>query len=128
MQRSAIMRRFKIFSQPACAWRANGARPVALAVILGIAAPVAHAQSRELTGRQVVEMSCISCHGDGRDGAPRIGDAKAWEKRVPKGASNVAPAVIAGVRKLPAHRGSMDLSDTEIAGAIAYMVNPSGGK
>jgi cytochrome c5 len=32
-------------------------------------------------GRQVYESTCISCHGTGRDGAPRVGDAEAWKKR-----------------------------------------------
>jgi cytochrome c5 len=101
----------------------------AIVLVLGTwAAATAYAQSLELSGQQVVEMSCVSCHGNGRDGAPRIGDAKAWEKRAAQGANAIAPAAVSAVRTMRAHRGSMDLSDTEIARAIAYMVNLSGGK
>lgn len=88
---------------------------------------VASAQN-ELSGQQVVEMTCISCHGNNRVGAPRIGDTKAWEKRARLGAEGLSQPAIAAVRTMKAHRGNMELSDAEIASAIAYMVNQSGGK
>lgn len=86
------------------------------------------AQVPERSGKQVVDQACIGCHGGGRDGAPRIGDNKAWEKRASQGLSGLTKTALAGVRKMPSHGGKLDLSDGEIERAIIYMVNRSGGK
>lgn len=101
------------------------------AILLGaglLASAGALAQAPERSGKQVVEQTCVSCHGDGRDGAPRIGDAKAWAKRASQGLSSLTKTALAGVRKMPSHGGKLDLSDMEIERAITYMVNQSGGK
>ena len=61
-------------------------RVVALLVglaVVGAMSPV-HAQTGERTGKQLVESLCISCHGTGAGGAPRIGDKKAWADRPPR--------------------------------------------
>jgi cytochrome c5 len=78
-------------------------------------------------GRQVYESTCISCHGTGRDGAPRVGDAGAWKKRADGGLEKLSASALEGVRKMPPHGGRLDLSDVEIQRAIAFMVNNSGG-
>jgi cytochrome c5 len=79
------------------------------------------------TGAEVVEGICVNCHGSGAEGAPRIGDARAWEPRAKRGLSSLTDAALAGVRKMPPHGGRLELSDLEISRAIAYMVNKSGG-
>jgi cytochrome c5 len=81
----------------------------------------------ERTGREVVEGTCAVCHVQGRDGAPRIGDAKAWGKRASQGLSSLSASALAGIRKMPPHGGNLSLSDLEMQRAIAYMVNLSGG-
>jgi cytochrome c5 len=79
------------------------------------------------TGKEVVDNVCAACHGSGANGAPRIGDAKAWEARSKRGLSSLTANALEGVRKMPAHGGSMSLSDIEIKRAITHMVNQSGG-
>jgi len=79
------------------------------------------------SGKEVVEHVCAACHATGRDGAPKIGDAKAWEKREKRGLSALTATAIEGVRKMPPHGGSLSLNDLEIKRAITYMVNQSGG-
>jgi cytochrome c5 len=109
-----------------------GTRPPArvlfvLAIMLWWAAAPAPAQRPERSGKQVVEAACASCHVSGRDGAPRIGDRKAWEKRASQGLTSLTEHALSGFRKMPAHGGSPGLSDREIERAITYMVNQSGG-
>jgi len=79
------------------------------------------------SGKEVVDHVCAACHATGKDGAPKIGDAKAWEAREKRGLSALTATALEGVRKMPAHGGSLSLNDIEIKRAITYMVNQSGG-
>jgi len=101
------------------------------AIVAGIVSlagvDVANAQTTERTGREVVDSLCISCHGSGASGAPKIGDKKAWADRAAKGLSGLSKNALAGIRQMPAHGGNMKLTDTEVERAITYMVNQSGG-
>ncbi|HYA36874.1 MAG TPA: c-type cytochrome [Candidatus Methylomirabilis sp.] len=87
----------------------------------------AHAQGDTRSGKDVVEKVCIACHGTGANGAPKIGDAKAWKARASKGLTGLTKNALQGIRKMPAHGGQPGLSDLDIARAITYMVNHSGG-
>ena len=86
------------------------------------------AQGQERTGKQVVEQVCGACHVKGVKGAPRIGDKKAWGSRASQGLTSLTETALKGIREMPAHGGSANVSDLEIARAVAYMVNRSGGK
>ena len=103
-----------------------------LAAVLAVAAYVAPqpagAQRGERSGKEVVESVCASCHAAGAQGAPKIGDRKAWSKRAAQGLTGLTQHALQGIRKMPAHGGSPDLSDLEIARAVAHMVNRSGGR
>jgi len=79
------------------------------------------------SGKEVVDHVCAVCHATGKDGAPKIGDAKAWEAREKRGLSALTATALEGVRKMPPHGGSLGLNDLEIKRAITYMVNQSGG-
>lgn len=79
------------------------------------------------SGKEVVERVCSTCHATGVDGAPKIGDAKAWEPREKRGLSALTANALEGVRRMPPHGGSLSLNDTELKRAITYMVNQSGG-
>lgn len=84
------------------------------------------AQAR--SGKEVVESTCITCHGSGAQGAPKIGDRKAWSQRASQGLSSLTLTAIKGIRNMPAHGGNTGLTDLELARGVAYMVNASGGK
>jgi cytochrome c5 len=96
------------------------------------AAPVlsheAFAQGAGRSGKDVVDAVCITCHGTGAQGAPKIGDRKAWDKRASQGLTSLTEHALKGIRQMPAHGGSPGLTDLEIARAITYMVNQSGGR
>ena len=79
------------------------------------------------SGKEVVDHVCAACHATGRDGAPKIGDTKAWEAREKRGLSALTATALEGVRKMPPHGGSLSLNDVEVKRAITYMVNQSGG-
>ena len=102
-----------------------------LAWAIAFAAPVmsqvAVAQGTERSGKDVVETVCVKCHGTGAQGAPKIGDSKAWSTRASQGLTSLTEHALKGIRQMPAHGGSPNLTDLEIARAIAYMVNQSGG-
>ncbi|MFN7087344.1 MAG: c-type cytochrome [Burkholderiales bacterium] len=102
-----------------------------LVAIIGLAAHFApakaQAQGHERSGKEVVEAGCINCHGTGAQGAPRIGDGKAWSKLAAQGLTALTQIALKGIRQMPPHGGNMSLTDTEIKRAIAYMVNQSGG-
>ena len=92
------------------------------------AAHAASAQERERGGKEIVETVCAVCHRTGVNGAPKIGDRKAWEKLASQGLTGLTGVALKGVRKMPPHGGNPDLTDTEIERAITYMVNQSGGR
>jgi cytochrome c5 len=95
------------------------------AVAAGIAPQSADALG---SGKQVVEKTCIACHGKGLNGAPRIGDREAWKKRAEQGLTSLTQHALKGIRDMPAHGGNLALTDLEIARAVTYMVNRSGGR
>ena len=98
------------------------------ALALGAAFPQrASAQTASLSGKEVVDAVCASCHASGANGAPRIGDAQAWKKRASAGLSGLTANALTGIRKMPPHGGNQTLSDMEIKRAVTYMVNESGG-
>jgi cytochrome c5 len=95
----------------------------ALILVLGSAAMAA-----ERTGKEVVDSLCVSCHGTGNAGAPKIGDQKAWAQLSAKGLTGLSKSVMTGVNQMPPHGGNMKLTDIEVERAITYMVNQSGGR
>jgi cytochrome c5 len=100
---------------------------VVLALALAIAPEPAKAQGGGRSGKEVVDKVCISCHGSGVNGAPKIGDTKAWSKLAAQGLTSLTKNAINGIRKMPPHGGNSGVTDFEIERAITYMVNHSGG-
>lgn len=78
------------------------------------------------TGEQVVNEVCIACHGIGALGAPKIGDAGAWGPRIAQGYETLIKHAISGLRSMPPRGGNPELSDDDIARAIAFMANKAG--
>lgn len=99
----------------------------AAAFVLGSVSQPASAQAGERSGKDVVQAVCIACHGTGANGAPKIGDKKAWAAREERGLTGLSTNALNGIRKMPPHGGNPALSNAEIERAITYMVNESGG-
>ena len=102
--------------------------PILLASAVFLGPQAVLAQAPERSGKEVVEAVCAGCHASGAKGAPKIGDKKAWSKRASQGLTSLTQNALKGIRGMPAHGGSPNLTDLEIGRAVAYMVNQSGGK
>jgi cytochrome c5 len=98
-----------------------------LALVPAVIPELARAESNERGGKEVVDAVCNACHGTGANGAPKIGDKKAWSRRASQGLTSLTQNALKGIRQMPPHGGSPGLTDLDIENAITYMVNQSGG-
>jgi len=58
-------------------------------------------------------------------GAPRFENKADWGPRIAQGYDTLIKNATAGIRQMPP-RGGADLTDTELASAVAYMANAAG--
>jgi len=72
--------------------------------------------------KTVADSLCAGCHIAGLQGAPKLGDKAAWEKRAEMGMDALVKSVVMGKGVMPP-RGGSDLTDAEIAEAIQYMMS-----
>jgi len=84
------------------------------------------AKGGAINAEQIVNTSCAACHGTGALSSPKIGDKSAWGPRIVKGYETLTDHAIHGFNMMPARGGNPDLSDAEIAHAVAFMANKSG--
>ncbi|MCB1802482.1 MAG: cytochrome c5 family protein [Gammaproteobacteria bacterium] len=85
------------------------------------AAPAAEADLAN--GKSVYASACFVCHTTGAAGAPKLGDKALWAPRIAQGMETLVHNAIAGKNAMPPKGGRMDLSDTAVADAVAYMVH-----
>jgi cytochrome c5 len=81
-----------------------------------------YASPTSMTGEQLVQSHCVTCHGDGKEGAPRVDDFSAWKPRLQKGMDGLVKSAITGHKAMPARSGMASLSDTDLKNAVTYMV------
>lgn len=82
----------------------------------------------EKSGEEIVKGVCIACHGVGALGAPKIGNAGDWGPRIAQGYETLVKHATEGIRSMPARGGNAELTDHEVADAVAYMANQAGAK
>jgi cytochrome c5 len=93
---------------------------------LEFGAPTAAAGAR--SGDAIVKATCSSCHQAGVANAPKIGDEKSWAPRLKEGLKGLLANAIKGKGAMPPRGGDASLTDDELARAIVFMANQSGGK
>jgi len=93
-----------------------------------LAALDANAPRVEKSGQEVYDAVCTSCHGSGALGAPRFDNKGDWAGRLGQGYDTLVKHAIEGLRQMPPRGGDGDLSDVEVARAVAYMANSAGAK
>lgn len=90
----------------------------------------ASAPKGNLTGEQVFQSLCKTCHEPGIAGAPKVGDKAAWAPSIKKGYDTLVQHAINGFQEpgkvMPPKGGNPDLADVEIQRAVVYMANRSG--
>lgn len=79
------------------------------------------------TGEQVFAAVCTACHTAGVAGAPKVGDNAAWAPFIKSGFDTMLNVALHGKGGMPAKGGNPTLSDYEVARAVVYMANKSGG-
>jgi cytochrome c5 len=79
------------------------------------------------TGEQVFSSVCSSCHTAGVAGAPKVGDNAAWAPRIKEGFDAMMQIALHGKGAMPPKGGNPSLSDYEVARAVVFMANKSGG-
>jgi len=72
--------------------------------------------------KQAVDGGCAGCHISGVAGAPKLGDAEAWQPRLDTGMAALTASVANGLNAMPA-RGGSTLTDLEIPVAIQYLLS-----
>ena len=97
-------------------------QPVGTVVLADASAPKGN-----LTGQQVFDQVCKTCHGAGIAGAPKVGDKAAWQPRIAQGDKVLFQHAIGGFKTMPPKGGNGDLADVEVERAVVYMANQSGG-
>ena len=80
------------------------------------------------SGKQVTDSVCAACHATGALNAPKIGDANAWAPLIKEGFDHLTQNAIKGIRAMPPKGGAPQLTDAEVARAVAFMANQSGAK
>jgi len=78
-------------------------------------------------GRQVYDNACAICHGTGAAGAPKLGDAGAWQARTGQGTATLYDHAINGYMGeqglMPPKGGRADLADEQVRAAVDYMLD-----
>lgn len=80
----------------------------------------------EKTGEAVYTEVCSACHASGALGAPKYGNKADWSKRIAQGYDTLIKHATEGLRSMPPRGGNPDLSDIELARAVAYMADAAG--
>jgi cytochrome c5 len=116
---SSVAERTKPYGQINVASTETRQAPVRVAA----AAPV------QINGQQVYRNACVACHGTGIAGAPKLGDASQWGKRIANGVDTLYASAINGLQGsagvMPAKGGNPALSDAEVKAAVDYIVAQS---
>ncbi len=80
-------------------------------------------------GQKIYQQSCQSCHETGKDGAPKFGDTKTWDKLVAdQGVQALIVYAIRGKDGKHVRGGCTHCTNTEIKEAVKYILQNSTSK
>jgi cytochrome c5 len=79
------------------------------------------------SGEAIVQATCGACHQAGVANAPKIGDKNAWAPHLKHSLKELVQTVTKGKGAMPPKGGDASLTGDEIARAVAFMANQSGG-
>ncbi len=84
----------------------------------------------QMTGKKVYRQYCAACHDVGTANAPRISDAKTWEKLLATAGSSSAltNTVIKGKGAMPAKGTCANCSEQELRDSVEYMLAEASAK
>ena len=96
-------------------------KPVGELVIASASGP-----KGQLSGEQVFNQVCKTCHESGLAGAPKVGDKTAWGKVIAQGQKTAVEHAITGIRAMPPKGGNPDLENVEVERAVVFMASKAG--
>ncbi len=73
---------------------------------------------------KIYQHFCQNCHSEHPlipIGAPRIGDTKAWQKRVSTGKKLILQHTLEGYHLMPARGGCFECSDAQLEAVVDWM-------
>lgn len=73
-------------------------------------------------GQQIFGQACAYCHDRGVAGAPKIGDAAAWNPRLAQGMDTLYAVALRGKGAMPPKGGNPALTDSSVRAAVDYLV------
>jgi cytochrome c5 len=79
-------------------------------------------------GAGIYEGYCAGCHAMGSGGAPKFGDAAAWDTLLKTKVDDVYNNAIHGIGGMPAKGTCITCSDTDIKQAVDYMILAAKGE
>ena len=83
----------------------------------------ANAQSMEsMSGQDIYELACGTCHDTGVGGAPISGNPADWADRSPFWQAVLMEHAEAGYIDMPVKGGNEELSDQQVDTAVLYML------
>ena len=85
-------------------------------------APAVAAASGPRSGEEIYKKACFVCHTPGVAGAPKIGDAAAWEPRIAQGMDTLYEHAWKGFKTMPAKGNCFDCTEEEMKAAVDYMI------
>lgn len=91
------------------------------ALIAAILLGVSTLAQADRDGEQVFKTSCIGCHLAGVAGAPKKGDAPAWQGRYGGDLDQLLASAIKGKGAMPPKGTCVRCTDTELRAAIEFM-------
>ena len=74
------------------------------------------------TGQDAYELVCVTCHAEGKDGAPRTDHPEDWDGRSTLWQAILIEHAKRGYGDMPAKGGDGTLSDEVVAAAAEYML------
>ncbi|WP_157799300.1 c-type cytochrome [Polynucleobacter brandtiae] len=81
-----------------------------------------------ISGEETYKNQCFSCHAQGLNNAPKLGDVKRWSSLIKEGQEHITADGYHGVKAMPPKGGNPNLSLADFANAVVYMANQSGGR
>ncbi len=91
--------------------------------------PVESASTETVSGEATYQTACMACHTTGVAGAPKLGDASAWQERLSQGNDILYQHAINGFQGkagiMPPKGGNPALSDEQVAAAVDYIIEKS---
>ncbi len=70
----------------------------------------------------IYNKACAVCHNAGVAGAPKKGDAEAWQPRLDKGMEALVASVKNGLNAMPPRGMCMDCTDEDYQATIEWMI------